>query len=159
MSLASLKKAPMWNFKPSKLVKFELFHFFIVKEILNFVLIYEIILLFAVPTSPIDITVLKSTSDSVTLSWRPPSRTNGILKGYKVEFTNSRLKYPLPSWCLHTDEINRSITLPANIREYSVQKLSAFTEYAVTVYAGTKVGFGLSSKTLVSTLPSGKLKV
>ena len=93
-------------------------------------------------------------STSIRVSWKPvpADDRNGIIKGYKVNYH-----------ALADSEINTK-TLYINSGEQGVEKattlqpLSAFTNYSITVLAFTEVGDGPQSVAQVElTMEDGKL--
>lgn len=91
------------------------------------------------PVGPIDISNLKS--DSVTLTWRPPSNDGGSpVTGYNVEYRDVRT----PTW-LKAGSVDAETTI------WTQNKLLDDTEYMFKVTAFNKMGesTALETDTLV----------
>ncbi|XP_051579937.1 LOW QUALITY PROTEIN: phosphatidylinositol phosphatase PTPRQ [Myxocyprinus asiaticus] len=80
-----------------------------------------------VPDSPPrDLAIVKTTSSTVTLTWSPPEKPNGIIQMYEVTYTN------------HTFSNTINSTSPSGTLRY----LKPYTYYNVTVRAYTQHGHG-----------------
>lgn len=91
----------------------------------------------SVPDSPSEINMIKQTNSSLTISWSPPLKTNGIIKSYKVSY------HPVYSLAFDIDKINPIEHVFNNTTFQAIfQNLLSNTKYNFTVSASTKVGFG-----------------
>ncbi|XP_037086730.1 neuronal cell adhesion molecule-like [Pollicipes pollicipes] len=92
-----------------------------------------------VPEAPRQVSVLNVTDTTVTISWLPPSRRNGLIEGYRIyistgNFTNA-------TW----------LRLPLDNTQYTLRNLVPFTNYSVTVKAFTRSMEGRESAALAVT--------
>ena len=88
-----------------------------------------------VPTTPRSLMIVDITNATVTLSWMPPDRPNGIITQYQIQYRRS--------------DNSTNITSPNltnNTLTYTVTGLSSNTKYVFTVRASTVVGYGNASK-------------
>lgn len=82
---------------------------------------------FTEPDSPPrDLTVVRTTSSTVTLSWSPPEKPNGIIQQYEVTYSNGT----------YSDTVNST---SAGV---TLRYLKPYTYYNVTVLAYTQHGHG-----------------
>ncbi|KAA0715211.1 Phosphatidylinositol phosphatase PTPRQ [Triplophysa tibetana] len=75
---------------------------------------------------PRDLTVVRTTSSTVTLSWSPPEKPNGIIRQYEVTYSNGT----------YSDTVNST---SAGV---TLRYLKPYTYYNVTVLAYTQHGHG-----------------
>ncbi|KAL0167599.1 hypothetical protein M9458_035821, partial [Cirrhinus mrigala] len=75
---------------------------------------------------PRNLSVVKTTSSTATLTWSPPEKPNGIIRQYKVSYTNGT----------YSNTVNS--TSPSATLRY----LKPYTHYNVTVCAFTLHGHG-----------------
>ncbi|KAI7802135.1 putative phosphatidylinositol phosphatase PTPRQ-like [Triplophysa rosa] len=75
---------------------------------------------------PRDLTVVRTTSSNVTLSWSPPEKPNGIIRQYEVTYSNGT----------YSDTVNST---SAGV---TLRYLKPYTYYNVTVLAYTQHGHG-----------------
>ena len=98
-----------------------------------------------VPSAPLDITRVNSSSSSIYISWKPPSTSNGVLISYTVTYTR-----------LDTNVILDLTTLP-DVTSVDLTMLLAFVIYRITVRAATSVGSGPDSEPLTVRTEQGGL--
>ena len=77
------------------------------------------------------------TTDSVTLQWKPPQTTNGVITHYSVKYEGT---------VINSFSDNMSDTMTRNIGG-----LSSDTEYTLHLRAHTKAGEGLPASITVKT--------
>jgi len=87
-------------------------------------------MLFSVPTSPRSVAVDTSDVTSVSLSWRPPHPTNGIITGYSIGHYKSRHGLSQPA-----SDLDKTVTMVAqpSLLRYNVTGLLPYTTYQLQV--------------------------
>ncbi|XP_067124638.1 receptor-type tyrosine-protein phosphatase mu-like isoform X3 [Centruroides vittatus] len=104
-----------------------------------------------VPDPPSKIDMIPHSNNSVTISWSPPLKPNGILSGYKVSCQPSSMELSLQKMDLIEQLVNSS-TL-----QTTFENLQPNTEYNITVKASTRIGFGEPIRTSFWTPTSGSM--
>ena len=98
--------------------------------------------LFAVPSEPSSLKEVSVTTNSVTLQWKPPQTTNGVITHYSVQYGGSVIDK------FSNDKLKGSI-----------KGLSPDTEYVLQLRAHTRVGAGPPGCLTVRTCKLSKLLV
>ena len=70
-----------------------------------------------VPSMPQSVTITNTTTDSITISWKPPRNINGLLRGYRLYFDREA-----------SPEFNLA-ELPASTSSYTARHLFSATTY------------------------------
>ena len=96
---------------------------------------------FAVPSSPLNVTVTNKTSTTLLVTWLPPSKPNGVLTSFELCYTGVYSVNPVPS-SFHQLQCT-NIPFPA---AYSLLvDLVPYSNYTISVRAVTGAGPGNSS--------------
>ena len=90
---------------------------------------------YAVPGSPVNVSVSNVSSTNLMVTWKPPDliNQNGIIEGYTIELNQSRFTEIPPV---------KNITVTAGANNLLVSDLEEDTEYLVRVLAVNSVGDG-----------------
>ena len=95
------------------------------------------IVLFLEPIEPCSLEVASITSTTVTLQWKPPEKSNGLIKQYSIQYNESKVDN---FGSVATDRLMGT-----------VEGLSPDTEYVLQLRAHTRVGPGLPASLTVQT--------
>ena len=90
------------------------------------------------PSSPLNVTLVRVADSLVKLKWEEPEFPNGIIRGYHVYILN--LRY-------NSTEVKKVIN-PVRSMEFTASNLKPFTSYKIWVKAFTSKLEGESSRTL-----------
>ena len=95
---------------------------------------------------PVDVVVWTPHSTSIHVSWNevPNGYKNGIIRGYKVHYTELQQNAP-----------TGTENIPPFERSLSITGLRKFTQYNVTVLAYTSKGDGVTTSTVMMTDQDG----
>ena len=99
--------------------------------------INELIISFAAPSNPTSFKVVSVTASSVTLQWKPPRATNGVIIHYSLRYGITVI-----------NDFGNKTSDPIT---GSIEGLSPNTEYALQLRAHTRVGAGPSADVIVKT--------
>lgn len=78
--------------------------------------------------------IVNVTNATVTLSWTPPDRPNGIITQYQIQYRRSENSINITALNLTNDTLTSNVT-----------GLNSNTKYVFTVRASTVVGYGNNS--------------
>lgn len=88
-------------------------------------------------------------SRALKVEWSPPSDADkGVVTNYKVNYTKVEQEDDV-------DSVVRDVTLGADERSYVIKGLEEWTEYRISVQAGSAVGTGPASTIVLRTDESG----
>lgn len=94
--------------------------------------------------------------NSTSVTWKPPTFTNGILKWYLLQVKYNRTLYSKSSWCSNEHRVPQKITLTFTDLSYEIKNLYPFEEYNISVTAASGAGYGEIGEVVVATAPAGK---
>ncbi|XP_015514704.1 protogenin B isoform X2 [Neodiprion lecontei] len=77
----------------------------------------------------------------VGITWKPPSKTNGVIRNYTIFYTTDPFATPLKYWA--------NITVPGANTTAKLPRLIPSTRYFVEVRAATDAGYGKSSDRII----------
>ena len=100
--------------------------------------INELIISFAAPSNPTSFKVVSVTAITVTLQWKPPRATNGVITHYSLQYGVTVIN----------DDFGNKTSDPIT---GSIKGLSPDTEYTLRLRAHTRVGAGPSADVIVKT--------
>jgi hypothetical protein len=102
------------------------------------------IIIFLVPSEPLNLDANVESNTTVQLSWSEPLYPNGIIRTYHVYYKKAT----------ENNVIGHSTT---KAKQYLVQHLTPYTNYSFWVYAETSAGLGNKSVTIFNkTYEGGK---
>ena len=87
------------------------------------------------------------TNTTISLSWKEPNQTNGIITNYTVQ------------WASFSDSNVSSELVGAEVFDYTIENLTPYTNYSVEVFASTSAGRGASVQLVVPTDTGCKSRV
>ncbi len=96
---------------------------------------------FAVPSSPLNVTVANKTSTTLLVTWLPPAIPNGVLTNFELCYTGVYSVNPVPS-SFHQLQC-KNIPFPAAY--CLLEDLVPYSNYTISVRAVTSAGPGNSS--------------
>jgi netrin-G3 ligand len=82
------------------------------------------------PTAPLNLTEVSTTSDSIFVTWSPPSSPNGVLLSYNVSHRRA------------DGNVFTRLSVSPSMTTANLTSLSSFVTYNIFVRAETAVGFG-----------------
>jgi cytochrome c oxidase assembly protein Cox11 len=107
--------------------------------------------LFLVPTSPPSgFLSTEVTVTTITIGWGeiPLRDRHGIITGYELTYkkTTTRSKR----------DVEKTLRFDANTHSAFLYKLTAYTNYTITLRGRTSVGYGVKGEVIIETLQGGK---
>lgn len=112
--------------------------------------------LIVVPSMINSLSVVQVSHNSTSVSWKPPTFINGILKWYLLQVKYNRALYSKSSWCSNEHRVPQKITLTSTDLNYEIKNLYPFEEYNISVTAASGAGYGELAELVIATAPAGK---
>ena len=101
--------------------------------------------LYSAPSTPLNVTAHNISSTAIIVTWEPPSRPNGIIRSYRVEFSRS------------SDGVIDGISTAST--SVIISLLEKFTTYQVQAFASTVAEGDGSNVVTVTTDEDSKLYI